>query len=196
MSFRNPEKGNAQKTRTTSPSTRGPARAKQRSMKRAVSPQSDLTEVQITSALYQPHKSSPVIYLMVLGAFVLIGAVYVVYTSTSIQQSVYEMPNIDEWYEATSTKVVQSPTAKAPPPEQKPNKPAIRPNAVINVPSVSLRATPDVKAKPLSSSVKNGEGVEIIKRHSGNGPEWVKIQTRSGQTGWVFGSVVKERKGG
>jgi uncharacterized protein YgiM (DUF1202 family) len=45
------------------------------------------------------------------------------------------------------------------------------------------------------TTLKSGEQVSIVKRHKPDvGPTWVQVKTKSGKTGWVFASVVQERK--
>ena len=69
------------------------------------------------------------------------------------------------------------------------------PQGVVTVPGVGLRTKASVNAGMVRNvSLKQGERVSILKREWGTaGPPWLKIQTRSGKTGWVFASVVKER---
>ena len=69
------------------------------------------------------------------------------------------------------------------------------PQGVVTVPGVGLRAKASVDAKLVRhASLKQGERVSILKRKRASaGPPWLKVQTRSGKTGWVFASVVKER---
>lgn len=81
--------------------------------------------------------------------------------------------------------------ASAPP---KVDAPAFQPDGTIDVPSVGLRKSPAVDAVTLPGGLKKGEGVKILSRRSDAGPSWLKVQTKSGKTGWVFASVVKERK--
>mgnify|MGYP002069201849 CR=1 FL=1 len=83
----------------------------------------------------------------------------------------------------------------APPPEEVVQQ-SLRPNAVVDVPNVGLRNVPDIARKATFGGLKRGERVEIVKRISGKGPAWVKLRTKSGKVGWVFASVVRERKGG
>lgn len=69
------------------------------------------------------------------------------------------------------------------------------PLAVIGVPDVGLRATHSLEARIFPGKVKKGEKVAILKRYApGTGPTWMKIQTKEGKTGWVFASVLLERK--
>jgi len=69
------------------------------------------------------------------------------------------------------------------------------PQGVVTVPGVGLRTKASVDAKLVrNASLKQGERVSILKRQRASaGPPWLKVQTRSGKTGWVFASVVKER---
>jgi hypothetical protein len=69
------------------------------------------------------------------------------------------------------------------------------PQGVVTVPGVGLRTKASVDARMVkNTSLKQGERVSILKRQPASaGPPWLKIQTRSGKTGWVFASVIKER---
>lgn len=69
------------------------------------------------------------------------------------------------------------------------------PLAVIGVPDVGMRATHSLEAKVFAGKLKKGEKVAILKRYApGTGPTWMKIQTKEGKTGWVFASVLLEKK--
>jgi len=69
------------------------------------------------------------------------------------------------------------------------------PQGVVTVPGVGLRISASVDARMVKkASLKQGERVSILTRQQpAAGPPWLKIQTRSGKTGWVFAAVVKER---
>jgi SH3-like domain-containing protein len=71
---------------------------------------------------------------------------------------------------------------------------SLQPNAVVDVPNVGLRKSPDITGRATFGTLRRGERVEIVRRISGKGPAWVKVKTKSGRVGWVFASVVKERK--
>ena len=145
-------------------------------------------------------KGSPILYIMAIGACVLLGGSYAMYLSTSTQETWYAAPSI----EPTPVSVTQPEPApaKETPPNSSPasssgiTKQPVRPNAVIDVPHVGLRNVPDIHMKASPSSLKRGEGVEVLKKISGKGPAWVKIRTKGGKVGWVIASVVSPKKTG
>ena len=126
---------------------------------------------------------------------VLVGGVYV-YTSMAAKEPSYPRPISKELYRAPSAPVYQPVVENVTPPPADALEPIFHPNAVIDVPSVGLRKVPEIDATAKSGNIKRGERVEIVGRNSERGPNWVKIKTKSGKVGWVFASVVKERKGG
>jgi SH3-like domain-containing protein len=71
------------------------------------------------------------------------------------------------------------------------------PQGIITVPSVGLRVNHSMESRTLGHVVvKNGERVFIVKKFSPQvGPTWMQIRTKSGKVGWVFASLVRERKG-
>jgi hypothetical protein len=155
---------------------------------------------------YQTQRSlngSPPLYIMLVGALVLLAGSFVLYISSSAKKPWSPVPEGGESFEPTPVPVVQAmpvrvekpaPTPVAPPPKDIVQQ-SRRPNAVVNVPNVGLRNTPNIGGKATLGGLRRGERVEIVGRMSGKGPAWVKIRTRSGRVGWVFASVVKERKG-
>jgi uncharacterized protein YgiM (DUF1202 family) len=45
------------------------------------------------------------------------------------------------------------------------------------------------------ATLRNGEQVSLVKKVRPDfGPSWVQVKTKSGKVGWVFASVVQERK--
>jgi hypothetical protein len=108
-------------------------------------------------------------------------------------------PVVEDLVEEEPPEIVQpSPAAVVAKP-----KPAVKkqdfdpslPLAVIGVPDVGLRATHSLEAKVFAGKIKKGEMVAILKRYApGTGPTWMKIQTKEGKTGWVFASVLLEKK--
>jgi hypothetical protein len=148
-------------------------------------------------------KGSPPLYIMVAGALVLLAGSYVLYISSAARKPWSPVPESGESFEPTPVSVVQTrpprieepaPIHVAPPPKAIVQQP-LRPNAVVDVPNVGLRNMPDIAGKASFGGLRRGERVEIVKKMSGKGPAWVKIKTKSGRVGWVFASVVKERKG-
>ena len=95
--------------------------------------------------------------------------------------------------------VAAAPEVAPPPKSAKPaSKTASKskwPQGVVTVPGVGLRTKASIDAKLVkNASLKQGERISILNRvRPSAGPSWIKIQTRSGKTGWVFASVVKER---
>ena len=66
---------------------------------------------------------------------------------------------------------------------------------VIAIPDVGMRAAHSLEAGVLSPRLKKGEKVAVLKRYApATGPTWIKVQTKSGKTGWVFASVLQEKK--
>ena len=124
---------------------------------------------------------------------VLVGGVYV-YTSQAAKEHSYPTPISEDLVRPVTVPVREEVPVAAPVPAPDAVEPTFRPTAVIDVPGVGLRNTPDIAAKTRPGVIKRGEGVEIIGRSSSTGPDWVKIKTGSGKVGWVFASVVKERK--
>lgn len=124
---------------------------------------------------------------------VALGGGIAFYTSKSVRRPLPPPRTADDSFNAI---LVSSPEA-APPPVPAPRKavtPAFQPDGTIDVPGVGLRKSPDVESGTLSGGLTKGEKVKIIGRRSDAGPSWLKVQTRTGKTGWVFASVVKERR--
>jgi hypothetical protein len=70
------------------------------------------------------------------------------------------------------------------------------PMGVIAVPSAGLRSGPSLDAKMTKTVVKQSERVAILQRRASTaGPDWIQVETASGRSGWVWASVVKQRKG-
>jgi hypothetical protein len=68
--------------------------------------------------------------------------------------------------------------------------------AIVTIPSVGLRTHHSLESKTVPrGGIRNGERVEIIDRYSGVGPGWLQVRTKTGKTGWVFASVIKEVRG-
>ena len=133
--------------------------------------------------------------IIAAALLVLVGGVYV-YTSMAAKEPSYPAPISEELYRTPSAPVYQPVIENVSPPSVEIVGPIFQPNAVIDVPSVGLRKVPDIDAAAKSGIINRGERVEIVGRNSERGPNWVKIKTKSGKVGWVFASVVKERKGG
>jgi len=149
-------------------------------------------------------KGSPSLYIMVVAALVLLAGSYVLYVSSTTRKPWSPVPENRESLEPTPVLAVQplpvrleepAPIPVAPPPKDIVQQ-SLRPNAVVDVPNVGLRNVPDIAGKATFGGLRRGERVEIVKRISGKGPAWVKLKTKSGKVGWVFASVVRERKGG
>jgi hypothetical protein len=141
-----------------------------------------------------PSKKSPARFIIAVGACILLGGAVAFYTTTPPRKPLPPIPMVEETSAPVAAPVEQPVPSNVAPPPKEVVKESIHPNATIDVPSVGLRNTPDIDAKATSVRVKRGEQVEIVKRHSGSGPEWVKIKTKSERVGWVFASLVKERK--
>jgi hypothetical protein len=92
--------------------------------------------------------------------------------------------------------VVETPPAARPKPAaKKPDFDPSLPLAVVGVPDVGLRAAHSLEAQVFTGKIKKGEKVAILKSYApATGPTWIKIQTKSGKTGWVFASVLTDRK--
>jgi hypothetical protein len=70
------------------------------------------------------------------------------------------------------------------------------PQGVVIVPDAGLRQSASLTARMVGkTALKDGEKVSIVKRYKPDvGPTWVQVKTKSGKVGWVFASVVQERK--
>jgi predicted amidophosphoribosyltransferase len=70
------------------------------------------------------------------------------------------------------------------------------PQGVVIVPDAGLRQSASLDARMVGKArLRNGEQVSIMKKQRPDfGPSWVQIKTNSGKVGWVFASVVQERK--
>ena len=70
------------------------------------------------------------------------------------------------------------------------------PQGVVTVPDAGLRQSASLNARMVGKvSLRNGEQVSIVKKHKPDfGPSWVQVKTKSGKVGWVFASVVHEKK--
>jgi hypothetical protein len=68
---------------------------------------------------------------------------------------------------------------------------------MVTVPSTGLRSSHSVESTIIpKTTIRNRERVEIIRKfRSPVGPDWVQVRTKSGVTGWVMASVVKEVRG-
>ncbi len=149
-------------------------------------------------------KGSPVLYIMAIGACVLLGGSYAMYLSTSAHETWYAAPSTDVSFEPTPVSLTQPkpapvkevPSNSAPLTSSGTARQPVRPNAVIDVPHVGLRNVPDIHMKASPAGLKRGERVEVLKKISGKGPAWVKIRTKGGKVGWVIASVVSPKKAG
>jgi hypothetical protein len=108
-------------------------------------------------------------------------------------------PAVEDLVEEAPPEIVQpSPAAAVAKPKATAKKQDFDPSlplAVIGVPDVGLRATHSLEAKVFPGKIKKGDKVAILKRYApGTGPTWMKIQTKEGKTGWVFASVLLEKK--
>lgn len=179
-------------------------------------PSPGLNNVQTVGKKYQPPASlryqarrtsrgSTTLYVMAIGACILLGGSYLLYLSTASQGTWYTAPSSDATYEPTTTVAVKQPVPAAVVPTPSPDmstaaskstKLSIRPNAVVDVPNVGLRNVPDIHLKASPASLRRGDRVEVLKKISGKGPAWVKIRTASGKVGWVIASVVTPKKTG
>ncbi len=142
-----------------------------------------------------PSRGLMTLSIIATALLVLVSGVYV-YTSMAAKEPSYPRPISEELYRAPSVPVTQPVIESVPPPVKEVAEPIFQSNAIIDVPSVGLRNVPNIDAVAKSGSIKRGERVLILGRNSDKGPDWVKIKTKSGKVGWVFASVVKERKGG
>jgi hypothetical protein len=71
------------------------------------------------------------------------------------------------------------------------------PKGIITVPSVGLRANHSLQSKAVRCNVKGGDVVGIVKRFSSDsGPNWLQVKTKSGATGWLWASLVREPRSG
>jgi hypothetical protein len=70
------------------------------------------------------------------------------------------------------------------------------PQGVVIVPDAGLRQSASLNARMVGkATLRNGEQVSIVKRQKPDfGPTWVQIKTKSGKVGWVFASVVQEKR--
>jgi hypothetical protein len=70
------------------------------------------------------------------------------------------------------------------------------PIAVVMVPGAGLRKDHSITSRIITgSSLKDGERVAILQRFSGgSGPSWVQVRTKTGKTGWVFASLVHQKR--
>ncbi len=160
--------------------------------------------------LYQAQRDSKEpwgLYMMVIGACVLLIVSYALYMSSATSKGWAPVPETGGSFEPTpvvatqpqnepEVEAVEQPLSSSnvvsPPIEIV--QQSIRPNATVDVPNLRLRKMPDMTGKVTFGDLKRGERVEIVKRFAGKGPEWVKIKTKSGKAGWVFASLVKEGK--
>jgi hypothetical protein len=88
--------------------------------------------------------------------------------------------------------------AEAPAPTVRPVR-AIEPEypqGLVIVPDAGLRQSASLDARMVAkASLRSGEQVSIVKKHKPDaGPTWVQVKTKSGKSGWVFASVVQEKK--
>jgi hypothetical protein len=141
---------------------------------------------------------------MVIGACALLVASLALYVSLATRKPWSPAVESAGTFEPTSTSTIRPklsrselppPAAEVPASKPKPRV-AYRPNAVVDVPNVGLRNTPDMAMRASSSGLKKGERIEVVQRVSGKGPAWVKIKTKSGRVGWVLASLVREKRVG
>lgn len=154
---------------------------------------------------FQPERPSQTSwkFYLIVGGSVLVVTIAALYISMTTKKSWAPVADAGTQIETTPVIIAAAPSVEIPKPVAPPvaprkevPQPSLAPNATIDVPGVGLRANPDISVKAVASGLKRGEKVEIVKRVSGKGPAWVKIKTKSGKTGWVFASVVKEMKRG
>ena len=67
---------------------------------------------------------------------------------------------------------------------------------IVTIPSVGLRTDHSVDARSIRKAVARlGEKVEILRRYAADsGPDWLQVQTKGGQVGWVMASTIAEPK--
>jgi hypothetical protein len=103
--------------------------------------------------------------------------------------AVYALPQVSEVPARPPPVVHESPPAPAKEPKL--------PKGIIAVPSVGLRANHSLESKAVRCSVRGGEVVGIVKRFSpDDGPSWLHVKTKSGATGWLWASLVREHRSG
>ena len=70
------------------------------------------------------------------------------------------------------------------------------PQGIVIVPGAGLRQSASLDARMVGkATLRNGEQVSLVKKVRPDfGPSWVQVKTKSGKVGWVFASVVQERK--
>lgn len=149
---------------------------------------------QLTPPLQKSSTGTPVLFIVGVGLLLVLGGVYA-YTSNVSWQPKYPDIEIRKRAEPLPEPVVVQPVEEPPPPPPVVVEDTFKPTAIVDVPNVGLRRSPSFSAKVASGKIKRGERVEVLKEYSGDGPDWVQIRTRSGKTGWVFASVIKQRKG-
>ena len=135
-------------------------------------------------------KGSVRLFVTAVVISVLIGGAYAFYTS-----SVPKQP----WNPQIESKLLSQPATALGPASGEvvpvsESRPVITPNAVVNVPSVRLRTAPDISSGSVPGNLKRGEGVEILEKHVTFGPAWLKVRSTTGTEGWVFASVVRDKK--
>lgn len=136
-------------------------------------------------------------WIVGLGAIVLVVSLIVVANKRGMFSAKFEGADASVIPEPTEAPLAEPPTVQTAP---APPAPAVQakpkgPQGVITVPSAGLRAGPSLDSNPLRKSVRSNERVTILKRKPSNaGPDWVQIQTKTGVTGWVWSSVVREGK--
>ena len=70
------------------------------------------------------------------------------------------------------------------------------PQGVVIVPDAGLRQSASLNARMVGkATLRSGEQVSIVKKKKPDvGPTWVQVKTKSGKVGWVFASVVQEKR--
>ena len=105
-------------------------------------------------------KGSPTLYIMAIGACILLGGSYAMYLSTASQGTWYTAPASDGTFEPTSVAVTQpktsavkpAPSTRISPSSSEVGRQSSRPIAVIDVPNVGLRNVPDIHMKASAAT--------------------------------------------
>jgi len=135
-----------------------------------------------------------VLVLLLCLVFLVLGALVPLWSGKKVFET-NEIPTVEGLPPAEES-VTQPPVReRVTSPSREPQVPRGRP-AVVAVPETGIRAQASLDAKKVPKvTLRSGERVYVLKTLKPDaGPSWVQIQTRSGKSGWVFASVVRETK--